>query len=436
MGAAQTILGRSHVFERGDRVFITSPLTIVTPTSAEVDEYAFATAVKTKAPNEHIGWVQGRYVEADRGNLNGVMWLSDELALKSLTPMLMPVTVMHDARTAVGTIADCKLVQGDERTRIDTVLAIWKHRFPDVWAETSANIDGGEMMQSMECYAPWYTCSECSQTFVKLPGGAEEASWCDHLRTKSSRRILGEVCFTGTGLIFGSRGARGAYTEANLGLFQDEVAEYHDRAHIDSSYRPSGGNRMTLVQIEDSELAAIRKERDDARKEVAELQDKNRELAGKVEVAEAEAKKATDELTVAVTAKTDLEEKAEQVKVGTKRMSALGTGFLAKLGEFSKGRLTELASTASDEEWEASVKEREELAECKRDVVAEAGPGARTTSTETTVEAPSFKDEEVATFLGTGVGAAGGGAPVPSGAASIAKIAGSFGKRTPEPAAK
>src|SRR5947209_8479193 len=233
-----SLLGRPHVFERGDKVFLTTPLTVVRPTEGEIEEYAFASAVKNKAPNENIGWLQGRYVEAGRPNLNNAMWLSDELAVKALTPMLMPVTVMHDPRTAVGTIADCKLIN-EASSRIDTILAIWTHRFPDVWEEAQANIERGSMMQSMECFTPWYTCSECAQQYVKLPHGAERASWCQCLRTNSGRRILGDVCFTGTGLIFGSRGGVGAYTDAHLGHFHDEIAEYHERAHVESTYRPT-----------------------------------------------------------------------------------------------------------------------------------------------------------------------------------------------------
>src|SRR5437764_4802584 len=215
-----SLLGRPHVFEKDDKVYLTTPLVVATPTEEQVEEFAFASAVKTKAPNENIGWLQGRYVEADRANLNGAMWLSDELALKSLTPMLMPVTVMHDPRTGVGVIADCKLISEQGSSRIDTILGVWKHRFPEVWEEASANIDNGQLSQSMEAFTPWYSCTECDQTFVKLPQGAERASWCDHLRGGTAWRRLGDVCFTGSGLIFGSRGGVGAYTDAYLDHFQ------------------------------------------------------------------------------------------------------------------------------------------------------------------------------------------------------------------------
>lgn len=722
-----TLLGRPHTFERGDKVYMTTPLRIVNPTEREVEEYAFASAARTKAPNENIGWLEGRYVEAGNPNRNGAMWLSNELALKALTPMLMPVTVMHDPRTAVGTIADTKLHSGEVSSRIDNVLAIWRHRFGDVWEEAAANVEQGTMMQSMECvplrseiltrrgwkrwdelreddetvgfnpaanrnewtrikrvvrkraevvtlaharwradctrghrwltqrlsrgvpvgeqefvttaalgtsrrltltaeaslqgwlpvspaearvigwiagdgsyraskkagqavvyqskpdgvmalelaladagipytrrtrepspstradgtviapsrsvniyqlrgeeiallwhraeldhlswtafvlgltdaaraawldaiyeaegnenhgsrciaqnpgpikdaialaaylcgyrpsariggdnsqaashvrlcrepvnstaltttsrgegevwcpvtdlgswtmrqdgnimltgncYAPWYCCADCNQQYVKLPNGAERASWCDHLRGNGSspaRRILGDVCFTGTGLIFGTRGGVGAYTEAYLDHFHDEIAEYHERSHAESTYKPNNRStsHMGLVQIEDTELASLKRERDDARAEADKLKDEKRDLTTKVETAEAAQKSAEKKAEDAETQVTELTEKAQSSALKDKRIGALGDGFMAKLGETSKTVLNDLASKASDDEWDNALKEREELAGVKRDAK---GDGSAAKPSETASKgASAFADEEVASFLG------------------------------------
>jgi hypothetical protein len=431
-----TLLGRPHVFERGDKVYLTTPLTVANPTDGQIEEFAFASAVKNKAPNENIGWFQGRYVEAGRANLNNAMWLSDELALKALTPMLMPVTVMHDPRTAVGTIADCKLINETAgAARIDTILAIWRHRFPDIWEEAAANIERGQMMQSMECYAPWYTCSECSQQYLKLPNGSEQASWCDHLRANSGRRILGDVCFTGTGLIFGSRGGVGAYTEAYLDHFQNEIAEYHDRAHVDSSYRPTqrSTSAMTLVQIEDTELAELRRERNEAKAQVETLQTEKRDLTTKAEQAEAAQKAAETERDTAKQETAQLKTEKDKTELASKRLTALGPGFLAKLGETSKARLTELASTCDDAQWDSELAEREEWAKVKRDAPAEGGatppPGGGGDNNGNGSESTGFKDEEVASFMRSGVATPAGGAPAQDGSTSVRQLARSFGSK-------
>jgi hypothetical protein len=431
-----SLLGAPHVFERGDKIYLTTPLTLATPTAQQVEEYAFSSAVKSSAPNEHIGWLQGRYVEAGKANLNNAMWLNNELAMKSLTPMLMPVTVMHDPRTAVGTIADCKLVAPEvaatSTSRIDTILAVWRHRFPDIWEEAEDNRQKGTLMQSMECLSPSYTCGECGKQFVKLYQGKEQASWCDHLRNNSSPRILQDVCFTGTGLIFGSRGGRGAYTDAHLDHFQDEIAEFHDKAHVDSTYRPSERSTpVGLVQIEETELANLRKERDDAKKTADEQATQNRDLATKVEKAEAEVASEKARADKEEKARKDLEEKAQAVTLKETRLGTLGTGFTAKLGEFTRERLGELASTLSDEEWESALKEREELAKVKRDAKGEevAADGTTTTTPADGVTPPaaagtSFSSEELANFNRSGITSpapAGAGAGAPNASRQLAR---------------
>ena len=423
-----TLLGRPHAWEAGDRLYLTTPLILTDPSESQIEEFAFKSAVKTKAPNENIGWLHGRYVESGKANLNNAMWLSEDLAMTSLTPMLMPITVMHDPRTAVGTIADCKLINGEtaSRSHIETILAVWKHRFPEVWSEVEYNIERGQCQQSIEAYAPWYTCSECGQQFIKLPNKAEQASWCEHLRGDGSlpgRRILGDTCFTGTGLIFGSRGAVGAYTEAHLDHFHDEVAEYHDRARVDSSYRPDRSSPlMGMTQIEETELATLRREREEARGKVDQLAESNRALTTKVETAEAAQKRAEDERDTEKAERTKLEDQAHRGELSKQRLSTLGPGFLAKLGDTSKAVLGELASSVSDEQWDLALKEREELAGVKRDAqVGGAQPPPAT--------GDAFQPTEVASFLGrvTSTGTA-NGAPSQDGATSVRQLARTFAK--------
>src|SRR4051794_25950315 len=151
---------KARVWEEGDHLYITAPLQLWTPNDQQMEELAFVDSVKSMAPNEHIVWLRGQYVEADNQNANGAEWTAGELTMASLTPLLMPVTVMHDPRTAVGVIADAALrtPQKDKvpRARIDTVLALWGHRFPEAVSEAVSNARQGTLMQSMECFSPWY----------------------------------------------------------------------------------------------------------------------------------------------------------------------------------------------------------------------------------------------------------------------------------------
>ena len=154
MPSLPEVQAQARVWDQGDHLYITAPLQLWTPDVSQIEELAFVDTVRNMSPNENIVWLRGQYVEADNPNANGAEWTAGELSIKALTPRLMPVTVMHDPSTAVGVIADAKLLTPEadkvERARIDTVLALWGHRFPDAVGEAVHNARNGMLMQSME----------------------------------------------------------------------------------------------------------------------------------------------------------------------------------------------------------------------------------------------------------------------------------------------
>jgi hypothetical protein len=363
------------IFERGENVYIVANVSPWQPNEQAVEEFAFAEQLQQMAPSEHIMWLRGQYVEADKANKNGQIWSSEELAIKAMTPNFMPVTVMHDPTTAVGLIADTKLLTPEEHAvsaaRIDTSLALWKHRFPEVAEEVLVNYEQGLLMQSMECKSPWYECEECATVFQKIPPfgpngvGAERAQWCSHLN-ENGRRILGNVVFTGTGLIFGTRGKVGANPSASLEVFQDEVAEYHEKAHRDSTRKTPrkttsrSSRKMEITDQEYSELIAAR----EAAKRVPDLEEKLHaaeerasEAEGKVEQIEAEKVKVEEEKASLETKVTEAEEQARKRTLADERLGALGGAFRARLDKIEsvKSRLDEQAQTLSDEDWNARL---------------------------------------------------------------------------------
>jgi len=419
------------IFERGDKLYIVAPVSPFTPGDTEIEEYAFAEQLKKLAPNENLMWLRGQYVEADVPNRNGQQWQSGELAIKSLTPMLMPVTVMHDPRTAVGTIADAKLLtpEGDNvpRARIDTSLAIWKHRFPEVCEEAQVNYEQGTLMQSMECISPQYSCAECGELFQKLPQGAERKNWCAHLKEAAGlgARILGNVVFTGTGLIFGTEGATGAFDKAHLDIFQEEVAEFHDRSHRDkrqtqSRDRSRRKRRMDPIEISREEYAELQKrptkdDLDAANKRADDAETAKAEAESKAEELEAGKTKAEGERDEAVKERDSLKENAEQAKLRDERMGKLGKDFKAKLGDFTADRLRADAAKLSDEDWTARLQEVSEMVGVKPDEGGEGDPENKGGGGEGGENAsrnggdPEFSREEVArSQAGSGSGGSGG----------------------------
>lgn len=418
-----------RVWEDGDHIYMVAPVSPFTPGSTEIEELAFAEQLKKVAPNENLLWLRGQYVEADAPNLNNQQWTAGELAIKSLTPMFMPVTVMHDPRTAVGLIADIDLLTPEKsnvpRARIDSTLAVWKHRFPEVAEECQVNYEAGTLMQSMEAISPHYSCADCGKVFQKLPDGAERENWCAHLKGESgdtrrgeegsvAARILGNVTFTGTGLIFGTRGAQGANREAHLEIDQQEIAEFHKEQHTSARPRPRSRDRK-VKNVETVEISKAEYDRlqADAAKvegltaEVAQANDAKADLESKVEQAEAAKVEAETKLGEATKALDDAKEESRKAELAEERLSALGKDFKAKLGEFTSRRLGEQAKSLSDEEWDARLEELEEMSGVKRD--ASEGKGGESAGK----GEGEFSREEIAS-AGVGAGGSGGDSAEPS----------------------
>lgn len=424
-----TAQAQPHVFESGDKIYLVSPISPFAPAEREVEEFAFAANLKQQAPNENLLWLKGNYVEADKPNLNGHQWTAESLSIASLTPMFCPVTVMHEPTNAVGLIADAQLRTPKKdnvpRARIETALAIWAHRFPKIAEEAMHNYEAGMLMQSMECLSPYYSCAECGRTFHKLRDGAEQAQWCDHLsESPNASRILGGVTFTGTGLIFGSRGAEGAYTEAFLETaVREEIVAAHQELHqAPTGSRPKSRSRKNIMDIDqakyDELMARPSKEDLQAANDRAEQEKERADKAERAFEVEETAKKAVEtERDELKSAKETAEETARKTEMASTRLGGLGKDFKAKLGEKTTEKLTAQAKDLSDEDWEARLVELEELTAVKRDA------GGGSTEAASTSTAPGdgnvTKEETASARVGAGGGAPAGAAPTQTARSSV-----------------
>lgn len=349
-----------HFFEKDNHFYITTPLEVTEVSEGEVEAFAFADQLREENPNDNILWLKGSYVEADRPNSNGDTWEPSTLADSQRTPRLMPVTVMHDMESAVGVIADVQLrtphADGVKRTKLETVLAIWAHRFPDVAEEIRQNYKNGTLMQSMECRA---------KVFQRRASDGEGEDIDDGVR------ILRDVTFTGTGLIFGSRGKRGAYDEAHLEVFEERVASHHaavrnqrSKATVPKTTEIDVDELVALKSKADS-LAAAEQKANDAAQSLEASEKRIEELEAKVTKLEAEVTAKSQELEAARESVAKEELKAE-------RIGKLGDGFLGKLGDTTRKRLERQAKEMSDEEWTERIAEVEEMSGLKADANVEA----------------------------------------------------------------
>lgn len=389
---------RTLFFQKGRSFYLVGGVHALHPTNPGAD-YAYGSnlvdALRDRAPNNHIGWLGGHYVSADTPNRNGAMWTSADLAVKSLTPNLMPVTVMHDPELSVGMIADARLLtpekDGVERASIETALGIWKHRYPEVYEEAMHNLEQGTLAQSMECLSTHYECSVCGESYRQAPNDPTSANSHCSKNCDNAARILRNFTFAGSGLIFGSRGAIPGDPDASLELLAQEVAEFHQRTKVP----PKVGRdlqpkkRTGVVEINDDKYETLVAQAAKAEK-VDQLETDL--AAAKTALEEADKKLVEIEAAkvAAETAKADLEKKvksfedrANEETLKKDRLGKLGEGFTAKLGEIAKSRLADRAGKVSDEEWASYLSEIEELVGVKSDEGKTGGDDAQTGGADT-----------------------------------------------------
>jgi hypothetical protein len=85
---------------------------------------------------------------------------------------------------------------------------------------------------------------------------------------------------------------------------------------------------------------------------------------------------------------------------------------MAKLGETAKARINEQAKSMKDEDWDARLKELEEMAGVARDAKADGTPapanngggngGGGSEEKDETANGPTFENEEIASFVNGG----------------------------------
>lgn len=145
------------------------------------------------------------------------------------------------------------------------------------------------------------------------------------------------------------------------------------------------------------------------------------DLEKKIVDAEAKATAAEKRAEEAEAKVTAAEEKEKADALAKERFSKLGSGFKAKLGEFTRQKLESVAGTASEEAWDAELKVIEEATSVARDDGAPDDASANDTFS---------KDAVAGTRLGGGAND-GGGSGSPSQAAVGSVVRGLIKKQTP-----
>lgn len=167
-----------------------------------------AWAEKYVVQNQFHKWVLGKFVEANRANLNRQYWQLDHLQMARPTISHAPMNMLHHAHQIVGAFVATDMIYptndqaGDQNPFIEALGVFWKYYFPDEMKEVQEAHDSGQLFYSMECIAKSITCAGdqgCEKEFAYA--GPASATYCDHLNDGMGIKQLNNPHFVGGALI-------------------------------------------------------------------------------------------------------------------------------------------------------------------------------------------------------------------------------------------
>jgi hypothetical protein len=210
---------------------------------------------KAAAPNPHVAYLHGRFVEADAPNRNNAFWSTEDLELAQATVTNGPLNWLHDEKHIIGTLTDSKMVYretaDDVGNHIQAMSAIWKFIYPretEVIEKASAS---HTLWYSMECTSETVTCIDgpgrpgCGDTFPYKTVMREPAKVCQHIREKSSIRRFNQPTFLGGAVIIPP--VRPGWGKADATIMR-QAAEVTEHNHLsDLLDRPDAEQMVAMV---------------------------------------------------------------------------------------------------------------------------------------------------------------------------------------------
>lgn len=182
--------------------------------------------------NRAFVYLSGRYVGADKANLNNAYWSTEDLAFGEPSVTGGPINLLHKEKEIVGCILDAKLNRETASigNHLSTYGVLWKYLNPAAVHTVEQAAAKGELWQSMECVAEEVEClSACGARFPYMTWMTERSKVCAHLQRGGTRRMVNPT-FLGSGLIFGH--TKPGWTDANVEIVREaaQIAEENELA--------------------------------------------------------------------------------------------------------------------------------------------------------------------------------------------------------------
>lgn len=147
--------------------------------------------------------IRGRYVQAEKANLNGRIWTVGDLEHGQPSIVFSPANLLHDDSKIVGCISEAKLVTDSVEygPHMTTEITVWSFLYPQVARMLEQESAQKSLFLSMECIAEEVQCfNGCMENFDYRKFMSNKASACSHLSSGGVARLVNPT-FLGVGLI-------------------------------------------------------------------------------------------------------------------------------------------------------------------------------------------------------------------------------------------
>lgn len=201
--------------EVGGRVILTAP---ASTSFTDLPKELASRWQELASGSDHMMWLQGRFVEAEKANRNGAFWSTEDLQFGTMSVNHGPLNWLHQEKTVIGTIADNAVIQpaGAEvagitdampRPFIAAASAVWKWVHPDKVAAIESAFDQSKLFYSMECIGRAIACTTddtrqgCGKEFDYITAMVSPERTCEHIASRSSARRIVDPSFLGGAVI-------------------------------------------------------------------------------------------------------------------------------------------------------------------------------------------------------------------------------------------
>jgi hypothetical protein len=213
---AENLGDNGFLTEVAGRIILTAPASKFSVADELPKELASRWQEKA-AGNQHMMWLQGRFVEAEKANRNGAFWSTDDLQYGQMSVQHGPLNWLHEEQTVIGTIADNAIIHPEveaasltgpgARPYMAAVSSVWRWVHPEKVREIERANDQGRLYYSMECIGREMSCVSdethegCGKSFDYVKAMTQPQDTCEHIASRSSARRIVDPTFLGGAVI-------------------------------------------------------------------------------------------------------------------------------------------------------------------------------------------------------------------------------------------